>query len=412
MEKSVTTPMSSLVPAFPGSERHDCRTAISGHLPESIGTRPRTVRGRNRDRRDRARSAARRAATRGGGRPRTRHISVHNIGPDVAGGGALRPVSRRKVITSLTGRPSCPPPRAFGGNQRGWAGSAEPSIENESSVISSVGGGAPWHWAFCAARVARNVLPCIAAHDQSWRSARNYFDVWVAKHYEVLWAHLFDPQVVDPAVDFLTDLAGDGRALELGIGTGRLALPLSRRGVRVDGIELSPAMVEQLRSQPGSTDIDVTIGDFSTTKVNGTFTLVYLVRNTIMNLTTQDAQLECFLNVERCLEPGGRFVIEVIVPPWQRLPPGETVIPFDVSPTHLGFDEIDVATQTSWSHHYWFVDGETKSFSAPFRNVWPSELDLMARLAGMALRNRWSDWRREPFTSTSRSHISVWQKPE
>ena len=240
----------------------------------------------------------------------------------------------------------------------------------------------------------------------------NYFDEWVAQHYEVLWSHLFDPEVVEPAVSFLADLAGDGRALELGIGTGRLALPLSRRGIRVDGIELSAAMVEQLRSQPGSADIDVTIGDFSTTKVNGTFTLAYLVRNTIMNLTTQDAQVECFLNVARHLEPGGFFVIEVIVPPWQRLAPGETVIPFDVSPAHLGFDEIDVATQNSWSHHYWFVDGETKTFSAPFRNVWPSELDLMARLAGMALRDRWSDWNREPFTSKSRSHVSVWQKPE
>lgn len=239
----------------------------------------------------------------------------------------------------------------------------------------------------------------------------NCFDVWVAQRYKVLWPHLFDPQVVEPAVDFLAKLAGGGRALELGIGTGRLALPLSRRGVRVEGIELSEAMVEQLRSEPGSGDIDVTIGDFSTTEVKGKFSLVYLVRNTIMNLTTQDAQVECFDNVARQLEPGGFFVIEVIVPPWQRLPPGETVIPFDVSPTHLGFDEIDVATQNSWSHHHWFVDGDTMSFSAPFRHVWPSELDLMARLAGMALRDRWSDWNCEPFTSSSRSHISVWKKP-
>jgi SAM-dependent methyltransferase len=213
-------------------------------------------------------------------------------------------------------------------------------------------------------------------------------------------------------VTFLAGLAGEGRALELGIGTGRLALPLRRRGIRVDGIELSAAMVAQLRSQPGSADIEVTIGDFSTTRVPGRFTLAYLVRNTIMNLTTQDAQVDCFCNVASHLEPGGFFVIEVIVPPWQRLPPGETVIPFEVGPEHLGFDEIDVATQSSWSHHYWFVDGETKTFSAPFRNVWPSELDLMARLAGMALRDRWSDWSRAPFTSTSRSHISVWQNPE
>ena len=238
----------------------------------------------------------------------------------------------------------------------------------------------------------------------------NYFDGWIAERYEVLWSHLFEPEVVDPAVSFLADLAGDGAALELGIGTGRLAIPLSRRGMRVHGIELSAAMVAQLHAKPGSTDIEVTVGDFATTHVNGTFTLVYLVRNTIMNLTTQDAQVECFLNVGRQLEPGGFFVIEVIVPPWQRLPPGETVIPFDVSRTHLGFDEIDVATQTSWSHHYWFVDGETRTFSAPFRNVWPSELDLMARLAGMALRERWSNWNRQPFTSTSRGHVSVWQK--
>jgi SAM-dependent methyltransferase len=240
----------------------------------------------------------------------------------------------------------------------------------------------------------------------------DYFDGWVAQHYEILWPHLFEPQVVEPAVALLAELAGEGRALELGIGTGRLALPLRRRGIRVDGIELSTAMVEQLRSHPGSSDIEVTIGDFSTAKVPGRFTLAYLVRNTIMNLTTQEAQVECFRNVASHLEPGGCFVIEVIVPPWQRLPPGETVIPFEVGPVHLGFDEIDVATQSSWSHHYWFVDGETKTFSAPFRNVWPSELDLMARLAGMALRDRWSDWSRAPFTSTSRSHISVWQNPE
>ena len=208
----------------------------------------------------------------------------------------------------------------------------------------------------------------------------------------------------------LAALAGDGRALELGIGTGRLGLPLSRRGVQVAGIELSTAMVEQLRAEPGGDAIDVTIGDFSTATVDGTFSLAYLVRNTIMNLTTQDAQAECFLNVARHLAPGGCFVIEVVVPPWQRLQPGETVISFDVSPEHLGFDEIDVATQRSWSHHHWFLDGETKSMSAPFRYVWPSELDLMARLAGMRLRDRWADWSREPFGSTSPSHVSVWQR--
>jgi SAM-dependent methyltransferase len=256
------------------------------------------------------------------------------------------------------------------------------------------------------------LIACAGEHDDSWGVPEDYFDTWIAQHYEVLWPHLFDPQVVEPTVSFLADLARQSRALELGIGTGRLALPLSRRGVEVVGIELSEAMVERLRAQPDAADIEVRIGDFSTTTVNGTFGLVYLVRNTIMNLTTQDEQVECFRNVARHLEPGGFFVIEVVVPPWQRLPPGETVIPFDVSPAHVGFDEIDVATQNSWSHHHWFVDGETTSFSVPFRYVWPSELDLMARLAGMVLHDRWSDWNREPFTSTSRSHVSVWQKPE
>ena len=222
--------------------------------------------------------------------------------------------------------------------------------------------------------------------------------------------NLFDPAVVDPAVSFLADLAGTGAALELGIGTGRLALPLSRRGVRVHGIELSPAMVAQLQAQPGADDIGVTIGDFATTKVDGTFTLAYLVRNTITNLTTQDEQVECFRNVAAHLEPGGCFVIEVYIPELQRLPPGETVHAFTVTPTHLGFEEYDVATQIAFSHHYWVIDGQLEIFSSPFRYVWPSELDLMARLAGMTLRERWSDWNRAPFTSESRNHISVWEK--
>jgi SAM-dependent methyltransferase len=237
------------------------------------------------------------------------------------------------------------------------------------------------------------------------------FDERIAKRFEDLWPDLFEPAVVDPAVDVLAELAGTGDALELGVGTGRIALPLSRRGVRVHGIELSPAMVAELQAKPGADDIDVTIGDFATAKVDGTFTLAYLVRNTIMNLTTQGEQVECFRNVASHLEPGGRFVIEVIVPGLQRLPPGETIQAFTVTPTHLGFDEyVDLVTQSSLSHHYWVIDGRLETFSAPFRYVWPSELDLMARLAGMTLRERWSDWNREPFTSHSRSHVSVWEK--
>jgi SAM-dependent methyltransferase len=237
------------------------------------------------------------------------------------------------------------------------------------------------------------------------------FDERIAARYETYWPELFEPAVVEPAVDFLTDRAGSGAALELGIGTGRLARPLSARGVRVHGIELSPAMVAQLQTKPGAEDIAVTIGDFATTKVDGQFTLAYLVRNAITNLTTQDEQIECFRNAAAHLEPGGCFVIEVYVPELQRLPPGETVHPFTATPTHLGFEEYDVATQIAFSHHYWVIDGRLETFSAPYRYVWPSELDLMARLAGMTLRERWSDWHRAPFTSDSREHVSVWEKP-
>jgi SAM-dependent methyltransferase len=239
---------------------------------------------------------------------------------------------------------------------------------------------------------------------------RNYFDEPVAARYDADSTDMFDPSVLEPAVDFLAGLAGSGSALELGIGTGRLALPLSRRGVRVQGIDLSPAMVERLRAKPGAEHIGVTIGDFATTVVGGTFNLAYLVYNTITNLTTQDEQVECFRTVARQLETGGCFVVEVFVPALQRLPPGETVRAFHLSPTRLGFDEYDVATQTLSSHHYVVEDGHLRTCSMPFRYVWPAELDLMARLAGMRLRERWSDWGREPFTSESSSHISVWQK--
>jgi len=237
-----------------------------------------------------------------------------------------------------------------------------------------------------------------------------YFDERIATRYEAYWSNLFEPAVVDPVVSFLADLAGTRAALELGIGTGRLALPLSRRGVRVHGIDLSPAMVAQLQRKPGAADVGVTIGDFATTKVDGRFTLVYLVRNTITNLTTQVEQVECFRNAAAHLEPGGCFVIEVYIPELQRLPAGETIHAFTVSPTHLGFEEYDVATQIAFSHHYWVIDGRLETFSTPHRYVWPSELDLMARLAGMTLRERWSDWNRQPFTSDSREQVSVWEK--
>jgi SAM-dependent methyltransferase len=241
----------------------------------------------------------------------------------------------------------------------------------------------------------------------------NFFTGPVAREYKSLWPHLFEPGMVDPPVDFLAGLARGGPVLELGVGTGRLALPLSGRGVDVHGIELSPDMVAQFRLQEGADAVGVTMGDFATTKVEGgrgSFSLAYLVRNTIMNLTTQDAQVECFENVAWHLETGGRFVMEVMVPELRRLPPGTTMRPFMLEPGHLGFEEYDVASQRSLSHHIVERDGHTEKWSPQFRYVWPAELDLMARLAGMVRRERWSDWGRSAFTGDSRMHISVWEK--
>jgi SAM-dependent methyltransferase len=236
-----------------------------------------------------------------------------------------------------------------------------------------------------------------------------YFDEPVAATYDETSAEMFDPAVVEPAVDFLAQLAGEGRALELGIGTGRIALPLAARGVSVAGIELSRAMVARLRAKPGGEDIPVTIGDFSTAHAEGTFAVAYLVFNTIMNLTTQAAQVACFRNVASHLEPGGCFVIEVMVPDLRRLPPGERYVVFDGSDEHWGIDEYHVVNQGLTSHHFWNEDGTIQRDAMPFRYVWPSELDLMAELAGMRVRERWAGWTREPFTSEGRSHVSVWE---
>ena len=235
----------------------------------------------------------------------------------------------------------------------------------------------------------------------------NYFGAKVAARYDEDTA----ARPVGPVVDFLAERARGGPALELGIGTGRIALPLSQRGVRVHGIDLSAEMVEKLREKPGGDEIEVTIGDFATTRVDGEFTLAYLVFNTINNLTTQDAQVACFENVAAHLRPGGCFVIEVGLPDLQRLPFAETLRPFALSETHLGFDEYDVVDQGLIAHHYNRTeDGTFERWSVPFRYVWPSELDLMARIAGMKLGERWSGWNREPFTRESTKHISVWQK--
>jgi SAM-dependent methyltransferase len=238
-----------------------------------------------------------------------------------------------------------------------------------------------------------------------------YFDEPVAARYDETSSERFQRDEVDATVDLLVELAAGGRALELAIGTGRIGLPLAARGVEVAGIEMSEAMAARLRAKPGGTATPVTIGDMATTTVEGTFSLVYVVYNTIGNLTTQDAQVACFRNAAAHLAPGGCFLIEIGVPGLRTLPPGERYQLFYGSEDYWGIDEYDVANQGLISHHVENVDGEYRRVSMPFRYAWPAEFDLMARLAGMTLRDRWSGWKREPFTSESEQHVSVWEKP-
>ncbi|MEU1535109.1 class I SAM-dependent DNA methyltransferase [Streptomyces fagopyri] len=238
-----------------------------------------------------------------------------------------------------------------------------------------------------------------------------YFGESIAAGYDDSAADMFRPGAVDPAVDMLAELAGGGRALEFGVGTGRIALPLARRGVPVHGIDLSRAMVSRLRAKPGGDGVGVTIGDFATSRAPGTFAVAYLVFNTINNLTTQDAQVACFRNAAAHLEPGGRFVVEVGVPDLRRLPPGQNAVPFHIGSRRWAFDTFDVATQAMSSHYVTIVDGRAEHRSLPFRYVWPAELDLMARLAGLRTRDRWEGWNRAPFTGESTRHVSVWEKP-
>jgi SAM-dependent methyltransferase len=242
--------------------------------------------------------------------------------------------------------------------------------------------------------------------------AEEFFGEQVAARYDESSAAMFDPAVLDPAVDVLAGLAGDGGALELAIGTGRIALPLAERGVRVAGIDSSEAMLARLREKPGADRIEAVAGDMTTTRVPGEFALVYLVFNTIGNLTTQDAQVACFENAAAHLRPGGRFVIELGVPALQKLPVGQTIVPFRADAGGLGFDVYDVVTQAFSSEHITFAaDGRVETGRVEFRYAWPAELDLMARIAGMRLEHRWADWDRSPFTATSTSHVSVYLKP-
>jgi SAM-dependent methyltransferase len=240
---------------------------------------------------------------------------------------------------------------------------------------------------------------------------QNQFVGPVAEGYDGASPEMYVPALLEATADFLAAEARGGSALEFGIGTGRVALPLSQRGVQVCGIDISADMIEQLRRKPGSEAITTAVGDFAETVVAGEFSLVYVVYNSICNLLEQSEWVQSFRNAARHLSPGGRFVMELWVPDLRRFPPGAAAVPFDVSPHHLGFDTLDVANQRGVSHHYFFRDGQVERLQGEFRYAWPAELDLMAQIGGMTLRERWADWDRSPFTSDSPKHISVWERP-
>ena len=248
-------------------------------------------------------------------------------------------------------------------------------------------------------------------------AADGWFPESVAASYDDGEAGANDPELITRTVDVLAELAGDGPALELAVGTGRIAVPLAARGVAVNGIELSKAMAARLTGKPGGDAVTVTIGEMTTTRVPGEFSLVYLVYNTIDNITTQDGQVDCYRNAAAHLRPGGCFVIETGVPALRRLPPGQDAVPFSVEPDgsrggYVGFDRFDVVTQQYTSNHVRVSPDRTGRFlSIPFRYAWPAEHDLMARIAGLRPRDRWQDWDRSPFTADSTKHVSVWEKP-
>jgi SAM-dependent methyltransferase len=233
----------------------------------------------------------------------------------------------------------------------------------------------------------------------------------IAEVYDRAYAAQARPAVLGPIVDLLAELARGGPALEFAAGTGRIALPLSERGIAVHGIELSVPMAGQLRAKPGADRVPVTVGDMTTTRVPGTFRLVYLVANTIMNVTTQEEQLAVFTNAAAHLEPGGCFVVEVLVPQLRRVPRGETGWVFTLDPDHVGVETFDdLVGQIAWSHHWIEAGGRLVHHSAPYRYVWPSELDLMAKITDFRVRDRWAGWDRAPFTSDSDSQVAVFEK--
>ncbi|TKJ35170.1 class I SAM-dependent methyltransferase [Blastococcus sp. CCUG 61487] len=241
-------------------------------------------------------------------------------------------------------------------------------------------------------------------------SSSDLWDEATAAAYDDAAAHMYAPEVLDPAVDLLAGLADGGPALEFAIGTGRVALPLIDRGVPVTGIELSPAMVEVLHRKRAG--VPVVVGDMATSTAAGEYALVYVVWNSIGNLRTQDEQVACFRNAARHLTPGGRFVVELGVPALRRFPPGQSAVPFHVGRRHVGFDTLDLVSQQGTSHHYSrLADGTVTYQASRFRYIWPAECDLMARLAGLEFEQRLADWHGSPFTGDSESHVSVWRRP-
>jgi SAM-dependent methyltransferase len=240
-------------------------------------------------------------------------------------------------------------------------------------------------------------------------------EIWgvdAAQRYDTVGTGMFAPEVLEPTVDRLAELAGDGPALEFAIGTGRVAVPLAERGLPVTGIELSRPMIDQLRTKVDEAMIPVIVGDMATAVAPGRYGLVYLVFNTISNLLTQAEQVACFRNAARHLTPGGRFVIELWVPELRKLPPGQQATVWRSEPGHIGLDTYDVLRQHVVSHHFTFDEsGQTRLFRSPHRYIWPAELDLMAQLAGLELESRHADWAGAEFTAESRSHVSVYRTP-
>ena len=243
------------------------------------------------------------------------------------------------------------------------------------------------------------------------KNGEGFFGEQVAARYDEVSSDMFDTAVTGPAVDMLARLAGDGAALEFAIGTGRIAVPLAERGVKVAGMDNSGAMLAKLREKPGAEGIEAVEGDMATTRVPGEFTVAYLVFNTIFNLTTQDAQVACFENAAAHLVGGGRFVIETRVPELQKLPLGQTIVHARSETNRISNYVYDVVTQGLMAQHYFIRDdGTVEASPVPMRYAWPAELDLMARLAGMRLEHRWGGWQGEPFTARSSSHVSVYVK--